>query len=287
MKKLHFVLLLTGAVALASCGGKTPPPAPTWSVCTGIENYPALLEAGYDYIEPSVANLLMPAQSDSAFLMHREFVRSLDPKIISCTIFLPGQFRAVGPEANHDDILEWAETTFSRARELDVPYIVFGSGRSRRVPDGFSREEAKNQFIALCKRLGPAAAKYGVTVVVEPLNTGETNFINSLAEGAEIVEATDHPNVRLLCDIFHMLREDEPASEIVKYGSYIRHCHIAEKGNRTAPGMEPYDFTAYFDALKEIRYAGCISIEGSWGEGGMASGLVAALEYMKGQYGVE
>ena len=84
--------------------------------------------------------------------------------------------------------------------------------------------------------MAPLAEKYGITIAVEPLNRGETNFINSLAEGVEIIEAVKSPRVRLLCDIYHMLKEDESPDEIVKYGKHIVNCHIAEKEKRTPPG---------------------------------------------------
>ncbi len=58
-----------------------------------------------------------------------------------------------------------------------------------------------------------------------------------------------------------MLKEDEPASEIVKYGKHIVHCHIAEKEKRTPPGVKGDDFRAYLGALKKIGYKGGLSIE--------------------------
>ena len=95
------------------------------------------------------------------------------------------------------------------------------------MPDGFSRETAEEQFVRLCKRLGPVAARYRVTVVIEPLNSRETNLINSVSEGASIVERVNHKNIRLLCDLFHMTADGEPPQAIVDAGKHIRHCHIA------------------------------------------------------------
>ena len=67
--------------------------------------------------------------------------------------------------------------------------------------------------------------------------------------------------MKLLCDIFHMLKEDESPDEIVKFGKHIVHCHIAEKENRTPPGVKGDDFRAYLSALKKIGYKGGLSIE--------------------------
>jgi sugar phosphate isomerase/epimerase len=224
----------------------------------------------------------MPGKNDSAFLIHLAEQKRLNAKIISCTIFLPGSLKVTGPETRHAEILVWAETTFRRAQQAGIPYIVFGSGGARRVPEGFSKQEATQQFISLCKQLAPMAEKYNVVVLIEPLNIGETNLINSLREGAEIVDAVAHPNIRLLCDIFHMMRENEPVSDIVKYRKYIRHCHIAEKETRSAPGIKGDDFTPYFKALKQMKYKGCLSIEGKWGN--FEADLAPALHYMQQQF---
>jgi len=280
MKRIiQLCLLLLGCI-VASC--TSPNTSPSYAVCCKLSQYPVVDKAGYDFIEPNVGDFLVPAKEDSAFLANLSMQQQLNAKIISCTIFLPGHLRVTGTETKHDDILVWAETTFSRAQQAGIPYIVFGSGGARRIPDGFSKEEAVGQFVSLCKRLGPIAQKYNVTLVVEPLNTKETNMINSLKEGAEIVELTDHPNVRLLCDIYHMLQENEPPSEILKYAKYIKHCHIAEKGTRAAPGTDQFDFTPYFKALKQIKYNGCISIEGRWDD--FDTRLSPALQYMKQQF---
>jgi sugar phosphate isomerase/epimerase len=282
MIKRSFLVLTFALLAAAAACREKPAPEPTFAICGNVAQWPAMAAAGYDDLEPRVGDVLVPGESDSVFLTRKAQVEAVGARLVSCTIFLPGQFRVVGTETNHDDILVWAETSFRRAQQLGIPMIVLGSGRTRTVADGFSRERAREQFIDLCRRLGPLAQQYGVTVVVEPLNRGETNFINSLAEGADIVEATDHPNIRLLCDIFHMSRENEPASEIARYGHLIRHVHIAEKADRTAPGTVGDDFTPYFAALKEIGYAGCISIEGNFDR--FETRIGPALQTLKEQY---
>ena len=160
--------------------------------------------------------------------------------------------------------MEYAETAFRRAKISGVEIIVFGSGRSRQIPKGFSREEAIQQFIKLCSQIGPVAAKYGVTIVIEPLNKTECNFINSVAEGGEIVKDINHPNIMLLADIYHMKMEEEKPESILKYGYLLRHTHVAEKEGRAAPGVHGDDFSPYFEALKEIKYKGRISIECQW-----------------------
>lgn len=220
-----------------------------------------LKELGCTYIEESVGGFLIPKEGEAKFESNLHELHTLKFPIKSYVILLPGELKTLGPDANHEAILERTELALKRAKECGSQYIVFGSGTSRIIPEGFDREKAKSQHIEVTRKMAPLAEKYGITIAVEPLNRGETNFINSLAEGVEIIEAVKSPRVRLLCDIYHMLKEDEPATEIIKFGKHIAHCHIAEKESRTPPGVMGDDFRAYLSALKKIKYSGGLSIE--------------------------
>ncbi len=250
-------------------------------VCTGIENAGMLAEKGFSYFEGSVGNILAPASSDEKFDSILNLIKASPLPVKSCNSFLPGNLKCVGPEPDHEELLRYMEIAFKRAELAGVEIIVFGSGRSRGIPDDFPREKAREQFIDLCSAMAPIAEKYGVTVVLEPLNKGEVNFINSVAEGGEIVREVNHPNFRLLADLFHMLRENEGPESIVQYGDLLRHIHIAENTDRAAPGTNKEDFTPYFEALKKIGYSGRMSIECRWNDLESESGT--SLQYIKDQ----
>ena len=220
-----------------------------------------LKKLGCSYIEESVGGFLLPAGGEEKFGQNLHELHTLKFPIRSYVILLPGELKTLGPDANHEAILQRTELALKRAKECGSQYIVFGSGASRVIPDGFDRNKAKAQHIEVTRKMGPLAEKYGITIAVEPLNRGETNFINSLSEGVEIIDAVKSPRIKLLCDIYHMLKEDEPADQIVKYGKYIVHCHIAEKEERTPPGVKGDDFRPYLRALKNINYKGGLSIE--------------------------
>jgi len=248
-------------------------------VCSGIENMDVVINSGADYLEPGVQSFLVPAEPESKFLDNLAKIKGKSISIYACNSFIPGSMKSVGQEACHDSILKFAETAFRRAKKSGIKVIVFGSGGSRKIPDGFSKEDAKKQFTDLLKKMAPLAKKYGIMVVIEPLNKGETNFINSLAEAAEISTLVHDDNIQILADFYHMMRENESADEIIKYGAYIRHCHIAEKEKRTPPGTMGDDFSSYFIALKKIDYKGRISIEANWDKFELqVKGAVAALQ---------
>jgi sugar phosphate isomerase/epimerase len=233
-------------------------------VCTDFLNYPVIEEAGYSYIEESVQNFLVPLEGESVFNKKLELMKKSKLPVPAMNNFIPGKLKSVGPDAMHDEILKYVETTFRRAQTVGVKHIVFGSGGSRRIPDGFPKETAREQFISLCKKISPVAEKFDVVIVLEPLNKRECNILNSVADGGEIVKIVNHKNFRLLADIYHMLRENESPDNIIKYGDLIHHIHIAENIGREAPGINNEDFTPYFRALKEINYKGLMSIECNW-----------------------
>jgi sugar phosphate isomerase/epimerase len=233
-------------------------------ISTGIANSAILASAGYSFVEENVRNFLVPTEPESVFEQKLALLKESKLPVEACNSFLPGNMKCVGPTPLHEEILRFSESAFRRAQMAGVKTIVFGSGGSRAIPEGFSREEAKQQFISICKQLAPFAQKYNVVLSVEPLNTQECNFINSVAEGAEIVMAVNHENVRLLADIYHMLKENESPSNITKYGNFLYHTHIAEKTGRTSPGVNNDDFRPYFKALKDIKYEGRMAIECSW-----------------------
>jgi sugar phosphate isomerase/epimerase len=152
-------------------------------------------------------------------------------------------------------VLERAATTETRR-------LVFGSGGARNIPDGFDRDQAKQQIIDFAKMFVPIAAKNKVTVVAEPLNRGECNVINSVAEAMEYVRAVNHPNFKCLVDSYHLWLENEPVANVAENISSIKHVHLADKDERVAPGLSgKSDYRPLFKVLKQGKYEGLVSVE--------------------------
>jgi len=272
------VLALPGLLSALSLDDQFHMPI---GVCTSVDNATIALEAGCSYLEEGVRRLLLPDQPDDEFRQKKEAADACGLPVRACNSFLPGSLKSTGPEADHEGVLRFAETAFRRAAEIGIEFIVFGSSGSRRIPEGFDREQAREQFLSLLDRMGPLAQGCGVTIAIEPLQRSECNFINTVTEGAEIVRAVNHPYIRLLADIYHMMREDEGPEAIVAAGDLLKHLHIAEKADRTPPGVAGDDFTPYFRALKAVGYSGLISIECRWDD--MAEQLPGAVRTLKEQ----
>jgi sugar phosphate isomerase/epimerase len=217
-----------------------------------------------DFVEEHVQRLLVPLADQTAFQESAAGITETSIPVSAANSFLPGDLRSTGPEMSVDRVVAYAETAFRRAAEVGIRIIVYGSGGSRQIPEGFSRARAEEQFVEILGALGPLAGRHGILLVVEPLASGDCNFINSLAEGAKAVRACNHESVALLADFYHMARDDEAPDQIAVYGDLIRHVHAAELENRAAPGTRGDDFRPYLRALRKAGYGGAISLECRW-----------------------
>jgi sugar phosphate isomerase/epimerase len=153
---------------------------------------------------------------------------------------------------------------FDRVKRLGIRIVVFGSGGARRVPDGFSRDEAFRQLVDFGKRIGPLARQRDITVAIEPLRREETNIINSAAEGLSLVEAVADPGFQLMIDFYHLASEHEDPGIIVRARPHLRHLHMANPQGRVFPRtLDEYAYEPFFAALRQIGYDQRISVEAS------------------------
>ncbi len=238
---------------------------PEIGIADFVANDSIITAAGFSCNIESIARLVSPKMvSDEQFEKNIALFKTLKTPIYAFNIFIPGELKVIGPDVNEPAILEYVEKVMERLSRTDTKMIVWGSGGSRRLPDGFDREIAVNQFITIAKKIAILAKKYNITVALEPLNTTETNFINSVKEALYVVKKVNQKNLRLNVDIYHMLKDNEGPAIIAKTKNYIVHCEIAEKDNRTAPGVIGTDFKPYLVELAKIGYHNKIVIEGRW-----------------------
>lgn len=224
-----------------------------------------LASTGVTFLTESVNRFLVPDQPDEVFARHLEAFRQSPLPIRACNDFIrPPHLRAVGAEANHDAVLEWARVVFQRARQVGARFVVYGSSGSRALRDGWTKAQADEQFVALLKRMGPLARDHGLIVALEQLRREECNYINTAAEAAAIVRAVDDPNVRLLTDLYHMAYVGDTPEDLRAVMDVVVHVEIAEREGRRAPQPGGQDFSPYFRVLREAGYRGAISIEGNW-----------------------
>ena len=119
-----------------------------------------------------------------------------------------------------------------------------------------TREQTEDYAAAAFQELADYAAPKNVKIALETVTIMQTNFINTLAEGAAMVDRVDRPNFRLMMDVFHLNLEEKDVIEAIKmYSSYNIHVHLADN-NRRYPGHCGLDFEKILSTFRECGYDG-------------------------------
>lgn len=284
---MKYILLLIFLVTYISClHAQDKKGFPTIGIVNDYANDSLLKSQGFKYLVESTQKIISPENvDDKQFQSNLEKVKKLDIPLFGINIFIPGHLKVVGPDVNEQAVLAYTEEVLRRAKLAGVEMVIWGSGGSRQIPEGFDRLQAKNQFISIAKKVAAMAVKYDIMLALESLNSTEGNFINTLGEAFDIVKQVDHKNFRLCADIYHMLKEGESPEIIKKTKGYLVYAEIAEKDGRTPPGVNGEDFKPFLAALKSIGYDGKIMMECRWDNIAEQGGK--AYQYLQAQIAEE
>lgn len=118
-----------------------------------------------------------------------------------------------------------------------------------------------NWAVDCYREIGPVLARHEVTIAIEPLNRFETYFLNTAEDAVKLCDEIDHPNVGILFDTFHAnIEEKDIAKAYRTVGKHLKHVHTCEN-DRGIPGTGHVEWAAVFQALRDMRYDGWLTIE--------------------------
>lgn len=232
-----------------------------FGICYDLKKCDQAAAMGFDYIEGVVS--VTAELADSEYSALKDFL-TLQPIAAEafCGLF-PGGLKIVGPQFSLCDIESYLDKALPRVAALGAKVVVFGSGTSRKIPDGFDRAKAWHQLVTVGRLLGEKASANGLTIALEPLNIFETNIINTQLEGMELVAEVNHPSFQILTDFYHLALAGEGENEIAACGSTLAHAHIANPVTRSLPAEgDGVDYKAFFKGLHRAGYSGRVSFEG-------------------------
>ncbi|WP_374634736.1 sugar phosphate isomerase/epimerase family protein [Ferrovibrio sp.] len=147
--------------------------------------------------------------------------------------------------------------------DLGGSYLVHGSPAQRRLPEGQEIEAAKRAVDVLAQA-AQAAERAGVVYCLEPLHRGETNFVNTIAEAADIVRRIDNRHFRTMLDCSAAgLSETDNVPNLLRQwlpSGLLAHVQVNDP-NRQGPGQGAMQFAPILAALKAGGYAGDVAVE--------------------------
>ena len=146
-------------------------------------------------------------------------------------------------EAARDKAIAFVRSIMDLAAKFDAPAII-GSMQGK-------WEGAVTKAVAL-RYLGNALFKLdehaldlGTTLLYEPLNRYETNLVNTLGDGVQLLTGIGAQRVKLLADLYHMnIEETNLADALRKAGSHVGHVHFADSNRHRARRTGPHGLRA-------------------------------------------
>jgi len=147
------------------------------------------------------------------------------------------------------------------AADLGGDILVLGSPVQRNLPAGTSLEEGAALAADTLSHCLRALEDARVCLCIEPLTPAETNFLTSAAEGVALARRVAHPFVKLHLDVKAMSAENAPTPDVIRANrEYLHHFH-ANDPNLRGPGFGDTDFKPILRALRDVDYAGWVSVE--------------------------
>lgn len=222
-----------------------------------------LKEHGYDFVELTVGTLTNLSKED--FHRLKEMIFNIGIPVHVFNSFIPPDIKITGPEVSYEDIKEFVGLVMHRVKEVGGKCIIFGSGGARSFPEGFSKEEANQQIVKFLHICSEYALENGLVVAIEPLNTKESNIINTVEEAFQLAKEGELPNIKVLADSYHMIAEKEKPDilgSVVKE-NLLAHVHVANR-RRYFPGLNAQgdkEFIEFFEGLYKSGYSGKVSAE--------------------------
>ncbi len=106
-----------------------------------------------------------------------------------------------------------------------------------------------------------AAADVGVSLLLEPLNRYECDWLNTTEDALSVIEQIGSTHLKYLADTYHMnLEEVNIAASIRRAGGSLGYVHLVDS-NRCGPGQGHLPFREVLKALIDVGYDGYLSFE--------------------------
>ena len=171
---------------------------------------------------------------------------------------IPKGFNRIG---NHEKLIADFEAMIPKAAAAGVPNLICFSGNREGQNDN---EGLINCAIGL-RKLMPAAEKYGVTIIMELLNSyGHKDYqCDKTTWGSALCEMVGSERLKLLYDIYHMqIMEGNIIENITTYSKYIGHIHTGGvPGRHELDDTQELYYPAIMKAIVKTGYKGFVGQE--------------------------
>lgn len=177
-----------------------------------------------------------------------------------------GHAHGLADPAYRDAFLAELKQVLVTMERLSCPAMIVLSGN---VVPGLSREQQHQSCVDSLKRAadlidGKQIDGRPVRLLLECIDPEENPryFLQSAAEGIEIIRAVNHPQVQFLYDIFHeQIAEGNLMEKLEKHIDVIGLIHVADVPGRHEPGTGEINYVNIYRKLAELNYRHVVAME--------------------------
>lgn len=127
--------------------------------------------------------------------------------------------------------------------------------------DEISKETSYQWAVSAFREISAYAQPKNVSIALESVTIMQTNFINTIAEAAKMVDDVGMDNFKLMFDVFHLNIEEKDMFQTMRdFAGYNIHVHLADN-NRRYPGHCGMDFERVIRLLHDTGYDGAFCTE--------------------------
>lgn len=228
-----------------------------YGFCANNENFKVVEEIGYDFFESNFTTIAQMSEED--FIEFKKMVDASKIKVETFNGAFPASIKISCKDVDVDAVKRHVEIGCQRAVQLGGKVVVLGSGGARKVENG-DFDMAEKSFIQVINIFTEIADKYGITLVIENLNSKETNFINTVEEEMRIIQKSGNDKVKCHVDFFHCEKENEPMENIASCPN-VGHVHVCSSARTVDMDNDAELLKKWKGALDKCGYDGRISIE--------------------------
>lgn len=169
---------------------------------------------------------------------------------------------AMGDRGGHKELLEDVKRALEIHKVIGNEAATVTSGLA--VPH-LSFETQTRNAIEVLKRAAEIVEKSKLVLVLEPLNHKVDHagyFVVYSEHAAEIIGSVNHPNVRILFDIYHQqISEGNLINHIQHYWEWIGYFQVGDVPGRREPYTGEINYQNVFKAIHAGGYKGILGME--------------------------
>jgi D-psicose/D-tagatose/L-ribulose 3-epimerase len=214
---------------------------------------------GFDILEVCVED---PDTIDPTAIRARMGRVGMD--ITVCGAFGPSRDLSSGDPAVRDAGLAYLRRCIDIAQALGSPFVsgpMYAAVGNTRMIEASERKAQWARAVNSLTAAAAYAAERSVKLAIEPLNRFETDLVNTVDQGLNLIADIGAENVGLLLDTFHMnIEEKDLPAAIRRATGHIIEFHACSS-DRGTPGEDHLPWPAIAQALRDARYDGPLVIE--------------------------